>query len=278
MKSYSISSRLAALSIVLSSVAVTIQVEGFIATTSQTQTSIISHKIFTPQISTTLRATNDNDDEKEEDLPKAGSFFNEVPPPKEESDNNNDDTSIENEITSSTSQPVTFSGDDSDMFEQIIQQTKLNTGGGFAKTTSTTNHVPSSPSIIQSPSDSKSFIGIGKPLNDIQNPETDSEGYTIYTDETTGEKSRVFEALIDYPNIFKMKIVGRDPDEPDKFTPDIVNTVATSCGVDISMVKYTEKTKGKWISVTVHAPVRDADMLYSLYENVDKDPRVKFKF
>jgi len=256
-------------------VAVIIQVEGFIATTSPTQT-IISHQhtCVTPRIVSTLQATNDNEGEKEEELPKAGSFFNEVPPPKEESDNNNDD--VENEIT--TTQPVTFSGDDTDMFEQIIQQTKLNTGGGFSKTTSTTNHVPSSPSIIQSPSESKSFIGIGKPLNDIQNPETDSEGYTIYTDETTGEKSRVFEALIDYPNIFKMKIVGRDPDEPDKFTPDIVNTVATSCGVDISMVKYTEKTKGKWISVTVHAPVRDADMLYSLYENVDKDPRVKFKF
>jgi len=256
--------------------AVITQVEGFIATTSQTQTSIISPQNFTPRI-VSLQATNDNEDEKEEELPKAGSFFNEVPPPKDES-NNNDDTTIENEITLSTSQPVTFSGDDTDMFEQIIQQTKLNTGGGFSKTTSTANHVPSSPSIIQSPSDSKSFVGIGKPLNDIQNPETDSEGYTIYTDETTGEKSRVFEALIDYPNIFKMKIVGRDPDEPDKFTPDIVNTVATSCGVDISMVKYTEKTKGKWISVTVHAPVRDADMLYSLYENVDKDPRVKFKF
>ena len=278
MKSYlhSISS-LATLSIVLAA-AVIIQVEGFIATTPNNALKNYAQTLCTSQrIVSTLRATNDNDDEKEDELPKSGSFFNEVPPPKEDSDNN-DDTSIENEITSSTTQPVTFSGDDTDMFEQIIQQTKLNTGGGFSKTTSTTNHVPSSPSIIQSPSDSKSFVGIGKPLNDIQNPETDSEGYTIYTDETTGEKSRVFEALIDYPNIFKMKIVGRDPDEPDKFTPDIVNTVATSCGVDISMVKYTEKTKGKWISVTVHAPVRDADMLYSLYENVDKDPRVKFKF
>ena len=277
MKSYLHSISSLVISIVLAATVI-IQVEGFIATTSQTQT-IISHQqilCISPRIVSTLQATNDNADEKEDELPKAGSFFNEVPPPKEE--NNNDDTSIENEITSSTSQPVTFSGDDTDMFEQIIQQTKLNTGGGFSKTTSTTNHVPSSPSIIQSPSDSKSFIGIGKPLNDIQNPETDSDGYTIYTDETTGEKSRVFEALIDYPNIFKMKIVGRDPDEPDKFTPDIVNTVANSCGVDISMVKYTEKTKGKWISVTVHAPVRDADMLYSLYENVDKDPRVKFKF
>jgi hypothetical protein len=28
----------------------------------------------------------------------------------------------------------------------------------------------------------------------------------------------------------------------------------------------------------VHAPVENADMLYALYENVDKNPRVKFKF
>ena len=97
MKSYLHSiSNLSALLIVLS-VAVVIQVEGFIATT-QTQTSIISPQNFTPRI-VSLQATNDNDEgEKEEELPKAGSFFNEVPPPKE--DNNNDDTSIESEITS----------------------------------------------------------------------------------------------------------------------------------------------------------------------------------
>ena len=30
--------------------------------------------------------------------------------------------------------------------------------------------------------------------------------------------------------------------------------------------------------VTVQAPVKSATMLYRLYENIDRDPRVKFKF
>eukprot|EP00984_Skeletonema_dohrnii_P004958 scaffold1756_cov115-Skeletonema_dohrnii-CCMP3373.AAC.1 len=41
------------------------------------------------------------------------------------------------------------------------------------------------------------------------------------------------------------------------------------------MVKHSLRKNGKWTSVTVHAPVKSADMLYSLYENVDKNPRVK---
>ncbi|KAL3784626.1 hypothetical protein ACHAW5_003427 [Stephanodiscus triporus] len=75
-----------------------------------------------------------------------------------------------------------------------------------------------------------------------------------------------------------MKIVGRDEDDEGAFAPEMVRLVARSCGVDASVVEHTERRNGKWTSVTVHAPVRDADMLYGLYESVDKDPRVKFKF
>ena len=42
---------------------------------------------------------------------------------------------------------------------------------------------------------SKSFVGIGKPMNDVNNPQYDDQGYTLYADEETGEKKRVFEAL-----------------------------------------------------------------------------------
>jgi len=74
-----------------------------------------------------------------------------------------------------------------------------------------------------------------------------------------------------------MKIVGKD-DEEESFAPDIVDVVAESCGVTSDMVEFSKRKNGKWTSVTVHAPVKSADMLYGLYENVDKDPRVKFKF
>jgi len=112
-------------------------------------------------------------------------------------------------------------------------------------------------------------------LNDINNPEYDDQGYTLYADEETGEKSRVFEALVDYPSIFTMKIIGSDDGS---FVPEIVQVVAESCEVAFEEIVHSTRLKGKWTSITVKAPVESAEMLYKLYENVDRDPRVKFKF
>ena len=133
----------------------------------------------------------------------------------------------------------------------------------------------SAPKIINTAGDKKSFVGIGQPMNNINKPEYDDQGYTLYADEETGKKSRVFEALIDYPSVFKMKIIGRNESS---FAMEMVQIVADSCGVASSDIEYSERANGKWLSVTVNAPVESAEMLYSLYENVDKDPRVKFKF
>lgn len=257
------------------------EVDGF---QIATKFSVRTYTSYDAPISFLLMSTSDendennNENENSEKLPISGSFFNEVPPPKDDDDDEpsssiSDGATIESSSTQENNidQTPIFPGDDVEMFEQIIQQTKLSRGGkGFSKTTSTTAYV--APSVIQPPGDSKSFVGIGQPLNDVQNPEYDENGYTMYTDETTGEKSRVFEALVEYPSIFKMKIVGKDDGS---FESDIVDVVAKSCGVEKSMVKHTKRKNGKWTSVTVHAPVRDADMLYALYENVDKDPRVK---
>eukprot|EP00574_Skeletonema_japonicum_P012420 CAMPEP_0201723056 /NCGR_PEP_ID=MMETSP0593-20130828/7219_1 /ASSEMBLY_ACC=CAM_ASM_000672 /TAXON_ID=267983 /ORGANISM="Skeletonema japonicum, Strain CCMP2506" /LENGTH=215 /DNA_ID=CAMNT_0048214091 /DNA_START=163 /DNA_END=806 /DNA_ORIENTATION=- len=212
-----------------------------------------------------------NDNNEEEKI--SGSFFNPVPPPSSEptdSNKNDDDMLIEDSSSSpsAAAAAASFSGDDMEMFQEIIKKTTLSTGGGkgFSKTTSTTDHA--APSVIQTTStdssgQQKSFVGIGKPLNDVQNPEYDENGYTLYADETTGEKKRVFEALVEYPSVFKMKIVGQD-DEKESFAPEIVEIVAKSCGVEESMVKHTLRKNGKWTSVTVHAPVKNADMLYSL--------------
>ena len=126
-----------------------------------------------------------------------------------------------------------------------------------------------------SSSSKKSFVGIGKPLNDINKPEYDDQGYTLYSNEETGEKQRVFEALVEYPCNFKMKIIGANEGT---FASEMVQVVADSCNVEVSEVKYSERMNGKWMSVTVHAPVQSAEMLYALYENIDRDPRVKFKF
>ncbi|KAL3786404.1 hypothetical protein HJC23_002961 [Cyclotella cryptica] len=230
-------------------------------------------------MSTERSDSNTNDDDDKE-LPVAGSFFNVVPSKADSARDQNEEATIG--AANDFSLP-TFDGDDVEMFKEIIQRTKLSRSGGgkgFSKTTMTSEHVSSS--IIQTTSTDatgkqQTFVGIGKPLNDVQNPEYDENGYTLYADETTGEKKRVFEALVEYPSVFKMKIVGQD-DENESFASEIVELVAESCGVELSMVKHTKRKNGKWTSVTVHAPVKSADMLYALYENVDKNPRVKFKF
>mmetsp|Transcript_10790 Transcript_10790/g.30324 ORF Transcript_10790/g.30324 Transcript_10790/m.30324 type:complete len:291 (+) Transcript_10790:119-991(+) len=121
----------------------------------------------------------------------------------------------------------------------------------------------------------KSFVQLGKPLNDVNNPEYDDQGYTLYADEETGEKKRVFEALVEYPCRFTMKIVGANEGA---FAAEMVQVVAESCEVEVEDVENSVKVNGKWTSVTVQAPVKSAEMLYSLYEAIDRDPRVKFKF
>jgi putative lipoic acid-binding regulatory protein len=135
------------------------------------------------------------------------------------------------------------------------------------------------PQRIQPPPDSgnKPFVGIGPPLNDVTKPEYDDEGYTLYADERTGERSRVFEALVEYPCEFTLKVIGADEGQ---FATDIVQLVAESCEVNVDALhgKWTTRVNGKWISVTVQAPVSSSEMLYTLYSAIDRDSRVKFKF
>ena len=97
----------------------------------------------------------------------------------------------------------------------------------------------------------------------------------MYTDKETGEKSRVFEALVNYPCDFTMKIVGANEG---CFVEEIVAVVAEACESEPGRISYRTKVMGKWTSVTVQAPVKNSEMLYALYEKVDLDPRVKFKF
>lgn len=114
------------------------------------------------------------------------------------------------------------------------------------------------------------------PINDPTKPEFDDQGYTLYTDKETGKKARVFEALLEYPCEFTMKIVGMNEGT---FVQDIVAIVAEACEEeDPAKISHSVRVNGKWTSVTVRAPVKSSEMLYTLYEKVDQDPRVKFKF
>ena len=71
------------------------------------------------------------------------------------------------------------------------------------------------------------------------------------------------------------KIVGANEG---LFVEEIVAVVAEACESDFEQINHSTKVNGKWVSVTCHAPVQNAEMLYALYEKIDLDPRVKFKF
>jgi len=192
---------------------------------------------------------------------KAGSFFNPVPE-DDDNDNNKEEDDIDGKVKdllrerkkpSKASQPSTING-----------VPTREAGKGFGNQQK-----------INPPGDQKPFVGIGPPLNDVTKPEYDDQGYTLYADEVTGEKSRVFEALVEYPCDFTLKIVGANEG---LFVEEMVAVVAESCQVEAHDIKHTTRENGRWTSVTVQAPVKSAEMLYQLYENVDRDPRVKFKF
>lgn len=85
----------------------------------------------------------------------------------------------------------------------------------------------------------------------------------------------MFEALVEYPCDFTLKIVGANEGF---FVEEILAVVAEVCEAEPGRINYRTKAMGKWTSVTVKAPVKSSEMLYALYEKVDKDPRVKFKF
>lgn len=244
-----------------------------------------------------------NDDSASDDGKLAGSFFNQVPEDSTSSDAGADagagaDASAAEESSAAApAQPESKTDKTDDPFDFDQSVAKLmarRSKKPLAATPSTIGGVPTAKASgfgKQGPAKSKgspgkpvrkvsmdgkkSFVQLGKPLNDVNNPEYDDQGYTLYADEETGEKKRVFEALVDYPCKFTMKIVGANEGA---FAAEMVQVVAESCEVEVEDVENSVKVNGKWTSVTVQAPVKSAEMLYALYEAIDRDPRVKFKF
>jgi len=203
---------------------------------------------------------------------KAGTFFN--PVPDDDGDDGQDDgdggstgDKFEDDLTdilrrrrspSRASEPSTING------VPTAEASKRGFGGTKRQSSG-------------SGSSKKDYIPIGPTsLNDVTKLEYDDQGYTLYADEETGQKSRVFEALVEYPCEFTLKIVGANEGA---FVEEMVAVVAECCAVeDVNEINHRIRINGKWISLTVDAPVQSAEMLYALYESVDRDPRVKFKF
>lgn len=124
---------------------------------------------------------------------KAGSFFHPVPSdPDDDSDSSKNNESAENDEPSIINDAFDFDRNLNDMLKKRSTSiaSKPSTIDGVptskAKGFGETSVKKSKPTPATKP-----FVGIGKPdkpLNDINNPEFDDQGYTLYTDEETGEK------------------------------------------------------------------------------------------
>mmetsp|Transcript_5558 Transcript_5558/g.7680 ORF Transcript_5558/g.7680 Transcript_5558/m.7680 type:complete len:203 (+) Transcript_5558:53-661(+) len=86
---------------------------------------------------------------------------------------------------------------------------------------------------------------------------------------------QVFDSLVKYPTDFQIKVIG---DGRDGFVEDMVKIGADATNMRPEMVSHSTREQGKWTSVTLNLYVTKADQLYKCYEEIDKDPRVKFKF
>ncbi|GMI23798.1 hypothetical protein TeGR_g9816 [Tetraparma gracilis] len=96
----------------------------------------------------------------------------------------------------------------------------------------------------------------------------------MYTDPSTGAQSRVFDALVSYPSEFTLKIIGSG----ETFVKDMLALLNEHSNGGVTESKVRRTANGKWESITATVMVDSGDMVYLLYEKIDEDPRVKFKF
>lgn len=92
---------------------------------------------------------------------------------------------------------------------------------------------------------------------------------------------RVFERTVQFPTLFDIKVIG-EPGEGggQEFETDMVKVVAGVTGKPWESIAYSSRdtSSGKYRSLTIKAPVDSADQLYTVYEKISADQRVKFKF
>ncbi|CAM9696405.1 unnamed protein product [Choristocarpus tenellus] len=83
------------------------------------------------------------------------------------------------------------------------------------------------------------------------------------------KKDRVFDYLVTYPCEFEIKVIGLNEEN---FAADIAAIVGHVCKVGPTDVRFSfrDTSSGKYRSVTLHAPVTSASMLYECYEMINK--------
>lgn len=119
------------------------------------------------------------------------------------------------------------------------------------------------------------------------------------TDETKVEATgpQALRDLVEYPCEFVIKVIGLrevqfevlmpcgtalltiNPLSQNEFARDMVAIISRVTGVEPSSIFFSTRpgSGNKYISVSIHAPVASADILYECYAELSRDPRVKYK-
>lgn len=94
-------------------------------------------------------------------------------------------------------------------------------------------------------------------------------------DEYKNNDRNVFDDTIQFPAEFLIKIVGVN--EP-SFLSDMLSTIAKCTGSSPTDIKHSvkETSGGKYVSISATPLFSDSAKLYSTYEEISKDNRVKF--
>jgi len=83
---------------------------------------------------------------------------------------------------------------------------------------------------------------------------------------------KVFD-LLEYPCEHEIKIVGAKASEIEMRVRSIVGDTT---GTDPEVLKTSSREKGKWISISVMAPVSSSEMLYDIYARLNSEERFRY--
>lgn len=91
----------------------------------------------------------------------------------------------------------------------------------------------------------------------------------------TGLRQRPIDELVDFPCVFRFKAVG---EATGGFVRDMLARVARVLGRDVREEEHSvrQSAKGRYESVTLDLFVKTGDEVYSIYEAISDDERVRF--
>jgi len=103
----------------------------------------------------------------------------------------------------------------------------------------------------------------------------DSAGPLLGWSLGTGLKRRPIEELQSFPCVFSFKAVGIAGDD---FVSSLLSRVARVLGraVEDSEHRVRASEHGRYTSVTLELPVTSGDQVYSIYEAIREDTRVRY--